>query len=40
MSEPTPRIITVAITGSLPRKKNNPAAAITINEQLKSLREE
>jgi 3-keto-5-aminohexanoate cleavage enzyme len=34
MAEPC--IITVAITGSLPRKENNPAVPITIDEQLES----
>ncbi len=32
----TPCIITVAITGSLPQKKNNPAVPITIPEQVES----
>ena len=32
----TPCIITVAITGSLPRKENNPAVPITIAEQVES----
>ena len=31
-----PAIITVAITGSLPRKENNPAVPITVNEQIES----
>jgi uncharacterized protein (DUF849 family) len=31
-----PCIITVAITGSLPRKENNPAVPITISEQIES----
>jgi uncharacterized protein (DUF849 family) len=31
-----PCIITVAITGSLPRKENNPAVPITTNEQIES----
>jgi 3-keto-5-aminohexanoate cleavage enzyme len=34
MSEPC--IITVAITGSVPRKENNPAVPITIAEQVES----
>jgi 3-oxoadipate:acetyl-CoA acetyltransferase len=34
MAEPC--IITVAITGSLPRKENNPAIPITVDEQLES----
>ncbi len=36
MSEPTPCIVTVAITGSLPRKKDNPAVPITVEEQIES----
>jgi uncharacterized protein (DUF849 family) len=32
----TPCIITVAITGSLPRKENNPAIPISIAEQIES----
>jgi len=32
----TPCIITVAITGSLPQKKNNPSVPITIAEQIES----
>ena len=32
----TPCIITVAITGSLPRKENNPAVPITVAEQVES----
>ena len=32
----TPCIITVAITGSLPRKENNPAVPITLAEQIES----
>ena len=36
MSATTPCIITVAITGSLPRKENNPAVPITIAEQVES----
>jgi 3-keto-5-aminohexanoate cleavage enzyme len=35
----TPCIITVAITGSLPRKENNPAVPITISEQIESTHE-
>src|SRR5215510_4318392 len=31
-----PCIITVAITGSLPRKENNPAVPITVTEQVES----
>jgi 3-keto-5-aminohexanoate cleavage enzyme len=36
MSATTPCIITVAITGSLPRKENNSAVPITIAEQIES----
>jgi len=36
MSEPAPCIITVAITGSLPTKANNPAVPITVDEQIES----
>jgi 3-keto-5-aminohexanoate cleavage enzyme len=32
----TPCIISVAITGSLPKKKDNPAVPISINEQIES----
>lgn len=32
----TPCIITVAITGSLPTKKDNPAVPITVSEQIES----
>src|SRR5215213_44989 len=39
MSEPTPCIITVAITGSLPRKRDNPAVPITVAEQVESTHE-
>ena len=31
-----PCIITVAITGSVPRKENNPAVPISISEQIES----
>ena len=34
-----PCIISVAITGSLPRKANNPAVPITIAEQVESTQE-
>ncbi|BBI54593.1 hypothetical protein HORIV_70140 [Vreelandella olivaria] len=34
MSQPC--IICVAITGSLPRKENNPAVPITVEEQIES----
>ncbi len=36
---PDPCIITVAITGSLPRKKDNSAVPITISEQIESTQE-
>jgi 3-oxoadipate:acetyl-CoA acetyltransferase len=39
MSEPSPCIITVAITGSLPTKANNPAVPITVAEQIESTHE-
>ena len=35
----TPAIITVAITGSLPRKEHNPAVPITVSEQVESTHE-
>lgn len=35
----TPCIITVAITGSLPRKKDNPAVPISVSEQIESTHE-
>src|SRR5690349_11085256 len=35
-SSPGPCIITVAITGSVPRKENNPAVPITVSEQVES----
>ena len=34
-----PTIITVAITGSVPRKENNPAVPITPEEQIESTHE-
>lgn len=34
--KPEPCIITVAITGSLPRKENNPAVPITVSQQVES----
>jgi len=39
MSELVPCIVTVAITGSLPRKKDNPAVPITVTEQIESTHE-
>jgi uncharacterized protein (DUF849 family) len=35
----TPCIITVAITGSLPRKKDNPAVPISVDEQIESTQQ-
>jgi uncharacterized protein (DUF849 family) len=35
----TPCIITVAITGSLPKKKDNPAVPISVTEQIESTHE-
>ncbi|KVW89241.1 3-keto-5-aminohexanoate cleavage protein, partial [Burkholderia cepacia] len=35
----SPCIITVAITGSVPRKKDNPAVPISVAEQIESTRE-
>lgn len=35
----TPCVITVAITGSLPRKKDNPAVPISLSEQIESTHE-
>jgi len=35
----TPCIITVAITGSVPRKENNPAIPISVQEQVESTHE-
>ena len=37
--EPTPLVICVAITGSLPTKADNPAVPITVAEQVESARE-
>ena len=39
MTDPTPCIISVAITGSLPRKKDNPAVPISVSEQVESTHE-
>lgn len=39
MAEATPCIITVAITGSLPQKSDNPAVPISIEEQIESTQE-
>ena len=39
MTNPTPCIISVAITGSLPRKKDNPAVPISVSEQVESTHE-
>ncbi len=38
-AKPTPCILCVAITGSLPTKANNPAVPITIAEQIESTQE-
>jgi len=35
----TPAVITVAITGSVPKKENNPAVPITVSEQIESTHE-
>ena len=35
----TPVVVTVAVTGSVPRKKDNPAVPITPTEQIESTRE-
>jgi len=35
----TPCIITVAITGSVPRKKDNPALPISVAEQVESTQQ-
>ncbi|MDJ0981784.1 MAG: 3-keto-5-aminohexanoate cleavage protein, partial [Kiloniellales bacterium] len=37
MTEPC--IITVAITGSVPRKEDNPAVPISVQEQIESTQE-
>ena len=34
-----PIVITVAITGSVPRKKDNPALPVTVSEQIESTHE-
>lgn len=39
MSDLKPCIITVAITGSVPRKRDNPAVPITVTEQVESTHE-
>ncbi|QHQ36522.1 3-keto-5-aminohexanoate cleavage protein [Algicella marina] len=39
MSDRNPCIICVAITGSVPRKKDNPAVPVTISEQVESTQE-
>jgi uncharacterized protein (DUF849 family) len=39
MSQPQPVVISVAITGSVPRKKDNPAVPITVEEQIQSARQ-
>ena len=35
----TPCIITVAITGSVPKKSDNPAVPVTVTEQIESTHE-
>jgi uncharacterized protein (DUF849 family) len=35
----TPSIVAVAITGSLPKKKDNPAVPISVDEQIESTHE-
>jgi len=39
LTHTTPCIISVAITGSLPKKKDNPAVPISVNEQIESTHE-
>ena len=39
MTRTTPCIISVAITGSLPKKKDNPAVPISVSEQIESTHE-
>ena len=34
MTNPTPVIITVAITGAIPRKKDCPGLPVTVSEQI------
>jgi len=34
----SPAVIAVAITGSVPRKKDNPALAVTVTEQMERAR--
>ncbi|HSK39646.1 MAG TPA: 3-keto-5-aminohexanoate cleavage protein [Arenibaculum sp.] len=34
-----PAVVTVAITGSVPHKKNNPAVPVTVSEQIESTHE-
>ena len=38
MNENLPCIITVAITGSIPKKIDNPTIPITVSEQIESTR--
>src|SRR5690606_15673481 len=38
-SEPAPCIISVAITGSVPQKTDNPAVPISVSEQIESTHE-
>lgn len=37
--DPKPAVVAVAITGSVPRKSDNPAVPITVAEQIESTRE-
>ena len=39
MTMTTPAIITVAITGAIPRKKDTPAVPVTPSEQIESTHE-
>jgi len=39
MTMSTPAIITVAITGAIPRKKDTPAVPVTPSEQIESTHE-
>ena len=38
MTMASPIVIAVAITGSVPRKRDNPAVPITVDEQIESTR--
>ncbi|PWB60058.1 MAG: 3-keto-5-aminohexanoate cleavage protein, partial [Betaproteobacteria bacterium] len=39
MTMEKPAVIAVAITGSVPRKKDNPAVPVTVAEQIESTHE-